>query len=341
MNFNLNSTKNNFSKNFSIESDLILDFSEKIEPMVSIMIPTFKRPHLLKEAIDSAVNQQTKVRFEIVVVDNDADKEFEAELLTLIGQYNQYNIKYYRNSINIGMFGNWNRCIELARSKWYSILNDDDILNVDWLDSVYSQVGMKKMIITGYKKVSSSKEIIEYLSNYNLSRFSKVEKINFRHFFSSHQSNGTLGVLMEKDKSKQVGGFDEDLFPTSDYNFSFLYWYKYGACRVCKELCLFRWEENESMKTEVMRGHMMNDFHMWRKYGDEIFRSSVVKRKLIEFTSYMLTIKKSKYFSSINNDFDRNQELKNNFKHSSRISRFLVDMIPYRLILIMLCFLDK
>jgi len=42
-------------------------------PEVSIMIPAFRRLHLLDEAIRSALAQRTRIPFEVVVVDNDAE----------------------------------------------------------------------------------------------------------------------------------------------------------------------------------------------------------------------------------------------------------------------------
>ena len=45
------------------------------EPLVSIIIPTYKRSHMLERAIDSALNQTYK-NIEIVVVDDNINVNF-------------------------------------------------------------------------------------------------------------------------------------------------------------------------------------------------------------------------------------------------------------------------
>jgi len=340
MKFDLNSKKNNFEKYAHVQSKLIIDTCPDLQPQVSIMIPTFKRPHLLKETINSAIEQKSDVIFEVVIVDNDACGEFSEELEELVNSYQNENIRYYRNLENIGMFGNWNRCIELARGKWITILNDDDTLLTDWLSAVYEEINRQSMIITGYKKVYSSREIAEYNVNYKHAKHIKVEEIKSRHQFSAHQSNGTLGILMEKQKALIIGGFDELLFPTADYNFNFIYWYKFGTYRVCNELALFRWEENESLKPEVMRGFLRNDYYMWKKYGNEIFKKSKAKRILIEYTSYIKTIKRAKNFSSVDDSFDADHEL-NKLKISPpKTIKLIINLLPSRLVYILLYLLE-
>lgn len=330
--FDLNSTKNNFEKYAHVKSKLIIDTCAELKPQVSIVIPTFKRPHLLKETIDSAIGQKSYVIFEVVIVDNDADGEFSEELEKLVTGYQNANIRYYRNEENIGMFGNWNRCIELARGDWLTILNDDDTLNVDWLSSVYAQVKRKSMIITGYKKVHSSQEITEYNYNYQPRQSLRGEVINSSHQFLSHQLNGTLGSLMEKKKAKAIGGFDESLFPTADYNFNFKYWYEFGTYRIRNELALFRWEENESLKPEVMRGFLENDYFMWREYGKVIFKNSVFKLSLISISSYLITVKKAKYYSVLDDNFDEGNELRRLSINPLLPLRVLINLIPYKVI---------
>ena len=49
-----------------------------------------------------------------------------------------YNVCYtkllrYKNEKNLGIYGNWNRCLQLARGKWYTMLHDDDLLSNNFL----------------------------------------------------------------------------------------------------------------------------------------------------------------------------------------------------------------
>lgn len=93
-------------------------------PLVSIAIPTYKRPDLLHEAIESALSQRECSPYEVIVIDNDQS----SEILKVVGCFPSERITVYQNLSNIGMWGNMNRVLELARGEWILILCDDDLL---------------------------------------------------------------------------------------------------------------------------------------------------------------------------------------------------------------------
>jgi len=94
-------------------------------PLVSILIPVYNREKLVKEAIESAINQTYK-NIEIIVVDNKStDNTWE-----ILKEYTSKDkrIKIYQNESNIGPVLNWKRCIELARGEYSKILWSDDLI---------------------------------------------------------------------------------------------------------------------------------------------------------------------------------------------------------------------
>ena len=98
---------NNFIKIEHVESILIKGKNILPNPKVSILIPTYKREILLKEAIDSALNQFSFDDYQVIIIDNNPERNCLTE--KLINEINNEKILYYKNSVNIGMFGNWNR----------------------------------------------------------------------------------------------------------------------------------------------------------------------------------------------------------------------------------------
>lgn len=58
---NIYSHNDNSSKYKNIRQVLLIDQTKHINPLVSIVIPTYNRPKLLKETLDSAINQNTKI----------------------------------------------------------------------------------------------------------------------------------------------------------------------------------------------------------------------------------------------------------------------------------------
>jgi glycosyltransferase involved in cell wall biosynthesis len=146
-----------------------------ILPEVTIAIPTFKRHDLLKIALESALNQTGVDNFEVIVVDNDPTRGCETELLMM--DYIGNKVSYFKNEENIGMVGNWNRCISLARSKYITILNDDD-----WLEHEYLQFSLSSIRNTG--EALYFKSIIHDLRsgyNYQISN----SRLFFKKFISS------------------------------------------------------------------------------------------------------------------------------------------------------------
>jgi GT2 family glycosyltransferase len=92
-------------------------------PLVSICIPTYNRPDLLERAIRSCLSQ-TYQTFEIIITDNSTNADSEA----LVQRLADPRIRYYKNTGNIGPFGNLNRAASLATGKFVKFLMDDDLM---------------------------------------------------------------------------------------------------------------------------------------------------------------------------------------------------------------------
>jgi len=80
---------------------------------------------MLRRAIASA-QAQTERRIEIIVSDNASDDGTADAVRTLAR--GDGRIRYVRNERNLGMVGNWNRCLAEARAPLMCLLSDDDTL---------------------------------------------------------------------------------------------------------------------------------------------------------------------------------------------------------------------
>lgn len=97
-------------------------------PKVSVCVPTFNRAHYLREALDSVLAQDFE-GFELVVVDNASEDETSA----VVESFGDPRVRYIRNSQNIGMTGNLNRCLEVASCDYVCVFHDDDRMNGGFL----------------------------------------------------------------------------------------------------------------------------------------------------------------------------------------------------------------
>jgi len=67
---------------------------------------------------------QTFSDFELLIVDDDSPDETAA----VVARYPDPRIRFLRNEHNLGAEGNWNRCLELARGRYFKLLPQDDLL---------------------------------------------------------------------------------------------------------------------------------------------------------------------------------------------------------------------
>ena len=301
VNFDLHSTKDNFKKYAHVKSKLIVDTCSDLKPQVSIMIPTFKRPHLIKESIDSAVGQKTDVTFEVVIVDNDADDEFSEELKKLISSYEMSNIRYFTNEENIGMFGNWNRCIELARSEYLTILNDDDLLSVLWACETYPYASGRPLVKVACTSFRNRKEIC--LNEKNNIQGDFLDEIEPATLFFGNSNPGSLGLIMNRACCIEIGGYDEEQYPISDYYFFVKYLIKFGGVKVNKPFAFYRIEDNESLKIETLKGFVHNEYLFRNQALSLEFSSNYLTRLLLYPLAKLVTIQSAVHYKNHNSSF--------------------------------------
>jgi len=96
------------------------------KPKVSICIPTFNSENHLREAIESALRQNDQ-DFEIVIVDN-CSTDHTGTLVKDFQKRGDRRIRFYENDRNIGLVGNFNKCLEYAKGEYIKILCSDDLL---------------------------------------------------------------------------------------------------------------------------------------------------------------------------------------------------------------------
>jgi glycosyltransferase involved in cell wall biosynthesis len=92
-------------------------------PAVSVCIPAYRGAAHIGEAIESVL-AQTFADFELVVVD-DASPDDTAQW---VARYDDPRIRFLRNERNAGVQANWNRCLELARGRYFKLLPQDDLI---------------------------------------------------------------------------------------------------------------------------------------------------------------------------------------------------------------------
>lgn len=94
-------------------------------PRVSVVLPTYRRSHLLGRAVSSVV-AQTCGDWELIVIEDGEPDPATAEVLAAF--LGDGRIRHVRNSRSKGEAGNTNTGLLLARGRWIKLLHDDDVM---------------------------------------------------------------------------------------------------------------------------------------------------------------------------------------------------------------------
>lgn len=251
-------------------------------PTVTIAIPTFRRPALLMETVESALAQRTDVPLEVVIVDNDPDSEASERIAATLPTDPPRPLRYFVNAENIGMYSNWNRCIELARGEWVSVLNDDDLLKPGFvertialtrrrpeIDGVVARTGMHDrranpfrveegwlaaLARRGWQRITSRR--------YDEDGLVRVEP---KALFFGNEASSTLAFLFRRDVALALGGFRPEDWPSADYLFYARFAAAHGLYLLRERLGLVGIGENESLNPTTIEGFMIQ--------GDRLRRS--------------------------------------------------------------------
>jgi len=213
-------------------------------PLISIVIPTFDRLDLLKEAVESALFQKDFKDFEIIVVDNNDSSLHAAEVEQLFDTYNDSRLFYYHNEINIGMTGNWNRCIELARGEWISILHDDDLLHPAFLYEISNVLNDNDLVVCDV--IVGKKYDLPDPAQHVMIK-SPMVPVRVVNLVLSNISPAP-GIIFRKDKALVLGGFNDAQYPCADYDFWIRFCLEFKSVRLKKSLAFYRISQNESLK---------------------------------------------------------------------------------------------
>ncbi len=101
-------------------------------PLITTIIPTYKRPQLLKRAIRSVLNQ-TFTDFQICVYDNASGDETPQVVAELAKE--DPRVKYYCHPKNIGALNNFNYGLLHVETPFFSFLSDDDIVLQEFFET--------------------------------------------------------------------------------------------------------------------------------------------------------------------------------------------------------------
>lgn len=230
-------------------------------PRVSVLIPTYNYGHFLDEAIGSVLTQ-TFTDFELIIVDNCSTDHTQQVVAPYLGDD---RITYIRNETNLGLVGNWNKCLDLARGEYIKMLCADDKLHPQLLEKFVAVLDAHPNVVL----VTSNND---FFGDKNKTRVRPFEGVvnghRVRHHILVENGRNWIGepsAVMFRRSGLAVGKFNPQLIALIDIE----YWLRLltlGDIYVVQEsLSYFRWH-NAAQTAAVRNMRHERTFEIYRYF---------------------------------------------------------------------------
>ncbi len=189
------------SKNIKIES------SDFMNELVSIVIPTYKRPGMLKRAIDSCLNQ-TYSNIEILIVDdNNPDTSGRKKTEDFMQEYkSNKKVRYIKRDSNGGGCLSRNTGIEAANGEYLAFLDDDDYFFENKIEKQLNFMKKNNLDASFSGSETYDENISKIVKTQTHANFEKYDNILVYHLVEMIVSPQTF--MYKTEVIKSLGGFD-------------------------------------------------------------------------------------------------------------------------------------
>jgi len=176
---------------------------------ISVIIPTYNRQGLIKDAILSALNQTYK-NIEIIVVDDASTDGTEKS----VSSFEDSRIIYLKHNKNMGVAATCNTGIKKATGEFIFILNDDDLIVPSAIEKLFKKINEGEIQNLGavygwslwVNKEGKTYRIIDSKEKGEI-----LKKIIKKHIFTN--------LLIKKEVFEEVGLYNEELRNNEDFDF--------------------------------------------------------------------------------------------------------------------------
>jgi len=187
-------------------------------PLITTILPTYRRPNLLRRAIMSVLSQ-TYPHFQVCVYDNASNDE-TASVVAEIAKKDP-RVKYHAHAKNIGGMQNFQYGLEHVETPFFSFLSDDDVMLPDFYQTAMEgfETFPDAMFSAGLAITMNEKgEVIEApLSSWKREGYYTPPDGMFQMMGGRHQT--WTGTLFRREAVDKIGLLDLEVgFPADiDY----------------------------------------------------------------------------------------------------------------------------
>lgn len=185
----------------------------KILPKVTVIIPTFKRPNLIKKAIENIV-EQTYSNIEIIVVNDNGieNQNLKMETYNNIKEFIvEDKIKYIELEKNLGGALARNAGIKASTGEYISFFDDDDEYYPQKIELQVEQFELNKLEFKNLAFVKCEMDCIlanSTIIKTNTKEYFQKNNLLKEHLMNLHGIVGTTSFLFKTEVLKYINGFE-------------------------------------------------------------------------------------------------------------------------------------
>jgi len=175
--------------------------------LVSVIVPTYRREEkYLRRALLSLVNQ-THQSIEVVVVDDNPDKDMQARMLNVVHEFGDPRIRYIKNESVHNAAGARNTGILACKGTYITFLDDDDAYLTEKVESQlkFMQENKLDMCLTDLGLYSEQDKLVDFRQHDYLQAFDRDALLKAHIMY---HLTGTPTFMFKADKLKAIGNFD-------------------------------------------------------------------------------------------------------------------------------------
>lgn len=187
------------------------------QPLVSVCIPAYNNEAFIVETMESVL-RQTYENIELIVVDDrSADNTLE-----MVRSVADPRVRVYCNEKNLGMSGNWNRCLSLCRGEYIKLLCADDLLHETLIErevAIMEQYPQALLVQTDTCFVDNDGKRAGYYRRYYRRGLVEGKKASRFSVFTRDYLGAPLANLIRRSALDICSGFDSSFVYIVDYDF--------------------------------------------------------------------------------------------------------------------------
>ena len=179
------------------------------EPLISICIPAYNSAEYILRTIESALNQ-TYRNLEVVVVD---DKSTD-NTVDVVNSIKDDRVRLVCNESNLGMTGNWNKCINEAKGEYIKLIPADDVIYETCLEKSLAILQANEevsLVLVGTDLINNDDKIIGAYAHWPKAGVFEGRKISKKSVMLNNFFGNPVCALFRKTDFDKTGGFDEDI----------------------------------------------------------------------------------------------------------------------------------